>query len=77
MLDHIALQLDREGIKGREDGERSGGRRLFDGGEYFEIFPSKGGYYSREPIIRKALLFEEIRYLSSTVSSVCKGSTFK
>lgn len=53
------------------------------GGDYlreasiFEIFPSKGGYYSREPIIRKALLFEEIRYLSSTVSSVCKGSTFK
>ena len=77
MLDHIALQLDREGIKGREDGERSGGRRLFEGGKYFEIFPSKGGYYSREPIIRKALLFEEIRYLSSTVSSVCKGSTFK
>ena len=24
-LDHIALQLDREGIKGREDGERGGG----------------------------------------------------
>ena len=53
------------------------GRRLFEGGKYFEIFPSKGGYYSREPIIRKALLFEEIRYLSSTVSSVCKGSNFK
>ena len=25
MLDHIALQLDREGIKGREDDERGGG----------------------------------------------------
>ena len=25
LLDHIALQLDREGIKGREDGERGRG----------------------------------------------------
>jgi len=34
MLDHIALQLDREGIKGQEDGERrGGGGRLFEEGD--------------------------------------------
>ena len=47
----MALQLDREGIKGREDGERSRGGGLFEGSEYFEIFLSKGGYHSREAII--------------------------
>ena len=39
LLDQIALQLDREGIKEREDGEKGGG-----GG---------GGGYSREAIILK------------------------
>ena len=38
LLDQIQLQLDREGIKEREDGERGGG-----GGRLFE--------YSREAII--------------------------
>ena len=44
LLDHIALQLDREKIKGREDGEKSGWEaiilnisvkegRLFEGGD--------------------------------------------
>ena len=42
LLDHIALQLDKEGIKGREDGETSGGGRLFEEGDYFNIF-IKGG----------------------------------
>ena len=41
LLDHTAIQLDREGIKGREDGER-------DGGRLFKIFPSKRRDYSRE-----------------------------
>ena len=27
-MNHIALQLDREGIKGREDDERSGGEAI-------------------------------------------------
>ena len=49
MLDYIALQLDREGIKGREDGERGVSR---GGGHYFKFFPSKGGDYSREAITR-------------------------
>ena len=55
MPDHIALKLDREGIKGREKskrGERGGGG---GGGDYsreaiFQIFPSNGGNYSREAI---------------------------
>ena len=47
LLDQIPLQLDQEGIKEREDGERGGG----------------GGHYSREPIIlnisiKKGWLFE-------------------
>ena len=43
----IPLPLDREGIKEREDGERGGG-----GGRLLSIFPSKGGYYSRQTINR-------------------------
>ena len=31
LLDHIALQLDREGIKGREDDERGGGGGNYSG----------------------------------------------
>ena len=38
-MDQIPLQLDREGIKEREDGERDGGGGLFEGGSYF-----KGGW---------------------------------
>ena len=56
MPDHIALKLDREGIKGREKskrGERGGGGG--GDGDYsreaiFQIFPSNGGNYSREAI---------------------------
>ena len=40
----IPIPLDREGIKEREDGER--------GGRLLSIFPSKGGYYSRQTINR-------------------------
>ena len=43
MLDHIALQLDREGIKGQEDSKRRGeGGQLFEGGDYFEYFGKRG-----------------------------------
>ena len=41
-LDQNPLQLDSEGIKERENGERAEGRQLFEGGD-FSIFPSKGG----------------------------------
>ena len=33
LLDHIALQLDKEAMKGREDGERGEGGRLFEWGD--------------------------------------------
>ena len=50
MLYQIPLQLGREGIKEREDGERGGGGRLFEGGDYFKYFHQRGGGgdYSRE-----------------------------
>ena len=43
-LDHIALQLNREGIKGREDGERGGGGGvgLFERGNEFRYFRQRG-----------------------------------
>ena len=48
LLDQSALQLDREGIKERENGERGEGGggvgRLFEGGDYFKYFhQSQGG----------------------------------
>ena len=38
MLDQAPLHLDRERIKGREDGERGGAERLLEGGDYFKHF---------------------------------------
>ena len=48
----MAIQLDREGIKAREDGESGGGRLFEGGGRLFKIFPSKRRDYSREAINR-------------------------
>ena len=48
-LVRIPLQLDREGIKEREVKMAIG---VGGGGRLFSIFPSKGGYYSRETINR-------------------------
>ena len=45
LVDQIPLQLDREGIKEREDGE---GGAIIRGRRLFQIFPSKGGNYSRD-----------------------------
>jgi len=42
LLDQTPLQLDREGITKRKDGERGGGGRLFEGGDYFQYFPLRG-----------------------------------
>ena len=47
LLDQIQLQLDREGIKEREDGERGGG-----GGDYFEYFHQRGAIIRGTAIIR-------------------------
>ena len=67
LLDQIQLQIDREGIKEREDGERGGGVEGGGGGR-----GGGGGDYSREAIILNIsikggrlfegrLLLEEIR----------------
>ena len=42
MLNLVALQIDRDGKKGREDGERGGEGRLFEGGDYFKHFRKRG-----------------------------------
>ena len=54
LLDQIPLQLDREGMKEREDSERGGGGgTIIRGRRLFQIFLSKeGGDYSREAINR-------------------------
>ena len=69
MLDPIQLQLDREGIKEREDGESNGGGeggeggwRLFEGGDYFKYFHQRGAIIRGRWLIERQLLFEEIRY---------------
>ena len=53
MLDQAPLQLNREKIKGREDGERGGGGRLLEGGDYFEHFAL------RRRLFERRLLFED------------------
>ena len=69
MLDHIALQLNREGIKEREDSERRGGRgRLFEGGDYFEYFGQRGAIIRGRRLIEGRLLFEEIRKVAKKVN---------
>ena len=57
MLNQIPLQLDREWIKEREDGER-GGR-----GDYFKYFHQRGAIIQGRRLIEGRLLFEEIRYV--------------
>ena len=54
LLDQIPLQLDTEGMKEREDGERGGAGTIIRGRRLFQIFLSKegGGDYSREAINR-------------------------
>ena len=51
LLDQTPLQLDREGIKQGEDGEKGGGGgAIIRGRQLFQIFLSEGGDYSREAI---------------------------
>ena len=57
LLDQISLQLDREGIKEREDSERVGG----GGGDYFKYFHQSGAIFWGRWLFEGRLLFEEIR----------------
>ena len=67
LLDQIQLQLDREGIKEREDGERGRGGgggaiiRVFEGGDYFKYLHQRGAIIRGRPSIEGQLLLEEIR----------------
>ena len=56
----LALQLDREGIKGREDGQRGGGRGDYSREAIILSISVKGG--GGGGVIEGRLLFEEIRY---------------
>ena len=61
LLDQIPLQLDREGIKESEDGERGGeGGWLFEGGDYFKYCYQRGAIiYSREAITRGTAIIQQ------------------
>ena len=59
-MDQIPLQLDREGIKEREDGERDGGGGLFEGGSYFKYCHQRGVIIRGRQLIKGRLLFKEI-----------------
>ena len=62
MLDQTPLQLDGEGIKEREVGERGGGGRLFEGGDYFKYICLKGAIIPGRQLIEGQLLFKKTRY---------------
>ena len=64
MLDQAPLQLDREGIKAREDGERGGGGRLLEGGDYFKHFGL------RRRLFEGRLLFEDSFVSESWLSMI-------
>ena len=64
MLDQAPLQLDREGIKEREDGERGGGGRLLEGGDYFKHFGL------RRRLFEGRLLFEDCFVSESWLSMI-------
>ena len=67
--DHTAIQIDREGIKGREDGER-------DGGRLFKIIPSKRRDYSREAINRgRAIIRGNTVFKQSKMHVIVKSTT--
>ena len=65
MLDQAPLQLDREGIKEREDGERGGGGRLLEAGDnYFKYFGLRRGLFEGR------LLFEDCFVSESWLSMI-------
>ena len=59
-LNLVVIQLDRDGEKGREDGERGGEGRLFERGDYFKFFRKRGAIIRGRGSIEGRPLFEEI-----------------
>ena len=59
-----SLQLDREGIKAREDGERGRGGRFLEGGVYFKHFGL------RRRLFEGRLLFEDCFVSESWLSMI-------
>ena len=70
MLDQAPLQLDREGIKAREDGERVGGGRILEGGDYFKHFGL------RRRLFEGRLLFEDCFVSESSLSKIMSHSNW-
>ena len=70
MLDQAPLQLDREGIKEREDGERVGGGRILEGGDYFKHFGL------RRRLFEGRLLFEHCFVSESWLSKIMSHSNW-
>ena len=64
MLDQAPLQLDREGIKARENGERGGDGRLLEEGDYFKHFGLRRGLFEGR------LLFEDCFVSESWLSMI-------
>ena len=71
LLDKISLQLDREVIKERQDGERvgGGGGQLLKGGHYFKYFHQRGAIIWGRRLIEGRLLFKEIRYVFAGIQT--------
>ena len=71
MLDHIALKLDREGIKEGENCKRGKGGAIVQRsrGDYFKYFRQKGVDNSREVINRGKAIIQE-----NTVFIMCNST---
>ena len=69
-MDQIPLQLDREGIKERENGERGEGR-LFEGG-HFKYFRQRGAIIQGMAIIRGNTLVTRHNKLQTITNLACK-----
>ena len=57
-LDKIPLQLDKEGIKEREDGKRGRGEGDFEGGDYFKNYDQRGAIIWARWLFKVERLFE-------------------
>ena len=64
LLNHIARQLDKEGIKERKGGKWGGVGQLFKGGNHFQYFLLGGGVgdYLREAINQATAIIQGNNY---------------